>query len=145
MLSYNISLEQSKGKARFALNLDNTALYANETPYSNIIRKLHQAYGKKALTADEVASQIYALKLTGKDKESYMAFLSELDNLTMLYIQSGHPANGAYQTAIERLITNIPDYQRRDLQNAFRGIHTDATPAQKRFLEYQSWLFEYYS
>jgi len=72
-----------KGNARFALNLDNTALYSNETAYSNIIRKLHQAYGKKSLTA-EVASQIHGLKLVGKDKESHMAFVSELDNLTML-------------------------------------------------------------
>ena len=135
-----------KGKPRELLRLDKPSTLTNESAYTKIVRQLHQLYGKRTYTADEVSLQIHKLELKNfRDQDSCIIFLNELDDLTIQFIQSGEPLTSAYDTAIRRMLNNISDFHRREVLRAHQGIHTITTPSQKRFFDYKDWLIEFMS
>ncbi|MEO5355398.1 MAG: hypothetical protein H7835_19600, partial [Magnetococcus sp. XQGC-1] len=135
-----------KGRPRELLRLDKPSTLTNDSAYTKIIRQLHQLYGKRTFTSDEVSLQIHKLELKNfRDQDSCIIFLNELDDLTIQFIQAGEPLTSAYDTAIRRMLNNISDFHRREVLRAHQGVHNINTPPQKRFFDYKDWLIEFMS
>ena len=135
-----------KGKPRELLRLDKPSTITNDSAYPKIIRQLHQLYGKRTFTSDEISLQIHKLELKNyRDQDSCIIFLNELDDLTIQFIQSGEPINSAYDTAIRRMLNCISDFHRREVLRAHQGVHSESTTSHKRFFDYKDWLIEFMS
>ena len=129
-----------KGQAREAIRLDDPLTCNGVAVYSRIIRSLHQKYGRIQLTSNDANRRIVNLRMKDQTKTGISGFLTDLMNLTFVYVQTGVSIEAAFGTANNKLLSAITDDQRCRMLDALQFKHSQPVDEYKKFLDYEGWI-----
>ena len=129
-----------KGQAREAIRLDDPLTCNGVAVYSRIIRSLHQKYGRIQLTSNDANRKIVNLRMKDQTKTGISGFLTDLMNLTFVYVQTGVSIEAAFGAANNKLLSAISDDQRCRMLDAMQVKHSYPIDEYKKFLDYEGWI-----
>jgi len=132
------------GIPRKEAGIDNPELMADASNYSSSIMNLHQVYGKKSMKYSDMQELIANFKPEGKQRVDYTSFLSNLLFHVQHFIAIGSHPIAAYEQGIGRIKKCIPETTRRYMIDQLATKHNEYTPAETKFLDYKSWLTDYF-
>jgi hypothetical protein len=133
-----------QGVPRVESGLDNPELFQHKSNYAACMQSLHQVYGKQTVNFSDMSQLVANYSPEGKERKHFLAFISNLYMYAQRFVAIGASPENAYQLALGRILSCLPQERRRYMLDKFAGKHNDNTPSSKKFMDYRYFLNTYY-